>query len=63
MVVPETQIKVKEKTAQAIDLRSGTTIGELITALRQIKTSTRDVITILQAIKEAGALRAQLIVQ
>ena len=34
-----------------------------IEALRQIKTSTRDVITILQGIKRAGALHAQLIIQ
>lgn len=63
VVVPETQIEVKESVAQAVDLPSGTTIADLISALRSIKTSTRDIITILQAIKAANALHAQIIIQ
>ena len=63
VVVPDTDIDVRENVAQAVDLPSGTSISDLVTALRQIKTSTRDVITILQGIKRAGALHAQLIIQ
>ena len=63
IVVPNTTIDVTETVAAAVDLPSGTSISDLITALRQIKTSTRDVITILQGIKTAGALHAQLIIQ
>ena len=63
VVVPDTDIDVREGVAQAVDLPSGTSISDLVTALRQIKTSTRDVITILQGIKRAGALHAQLIIQ
>jgi len=63
VVVPDTDIDVRESVAQAVDLPSGTSISDLVTALRQIKTSTRDVITILQGIKRAGALHAQLIIQ
>jgi len=63
VVVPDTEIDVTERVAEAVDLPSGTSISDLVTALRQIKTSTRDVITILQGIKRAGALHAQLIIQ
>jgi len=63
VVVPDTEIDVQEDLAESIDLPSGTSIGDLVTALRQIRTSTRDVITILQGIKRAGALHAELIIQ
>lgn len=63
LVVPDTEISVEEDSALALDLPAGTSIADLVTALRQIKTSTRDVITILQGIKGAGALHAQLVIQ
>lgn len=63
MVVPDTEIEVEESLASAIDLPQGTSISDLVAALRQINTSTRDVIVILQAIKSAGALNAELLVQ
>lgn len=62
-IVPETTIDVSEDTVNSIELSSGATISELVTSLRQIKTSTRDLITILQALNGAGALRAKLIIQ
>jgi len=62
-VVPNTEIDVREDIATAIDLPVGTSISDLVTSLRHIKTSTRDVITILQGIKRAGALHAELIIQ
>ncbi|OUS29795.1 flagellar biosynthesis protein FlgI [Gammaproteobacteria bacterium 45_16_T64] len=63
VVVPDTELDVKESIAQAVDLPSGASIADLISALRKIKTSTRDVIVILQAIKTAGALNAELVIQ
>lgn len=63
VVVPETDIEVEENMAAAVDLPSGATISDLVTSLRQIKASTRDVITIIQAIMAADALHAQLIIQ
>lgn len=63
VVLAQSNLKVKEDVAGSVSLPTGTTIGELITSLRKIKTSTRDVITILQAIHKADALHAQLIIQ
>lgn len=61
--VPRTRIDVKEPAANSVSLQNGATVNELVGALNQIKTSTRDMIAILQAIKRAGALHAELIIQ
>jgi flagellar P-ring protein precursor FlgI len=61
-VVPNTNINVTDKDASLVKLPGGTTVAELVTALRQIKLTTRDVITILQAIKSAGALHGDLVI-
>lgn len=63
VVVPQTQIKVNEDDARMVKLPTGATVADLISALRSIHLSTRDVITVLQSIKAAGALRGELIIQ
>lgn len=62
-VVPESTVDVHESELQAVSLPQGATIAELVTALKSIRASTRDVIAILQGIKRAGALHAELIIQ
>jgi len=61
-VVPKTRIEVSEPTSDVIT-QSGTTVADLVQALNRIKTSTRDIISILQGVKAAGALHADLIIQ
>lgn len=62
-VVPQTNIRVHEPEAKQVTMPDGATVTDLISALRAIHLSTRDVITILQSIKAAGALRGELIIQ
>jgi len=62
-VTPDTEIEVKESQAQALQLPGNSTVNDLVEALGKIKASSRDVITILQSIKRAGALHAELIIQ
>lgn len=62
-IVPNTEIQALEDDMSSIKLESGATVADLVTALKQIKTSTRDLIVILQAINSAGALHADLIIQ
>ena len=62
VVVPEAQLSVNESKINSINL-PGTTIDELVRGLRSIRASSRDVIAILQGIKRAGALHAELIIQ
>ncbi len=55
-----TTVTVNEEPGHVVALSSGTTIEELVRALNALKVTPRDLIAILQAIKEAGALQAQL---
>ena len=59
-VVPETNVKAQEGPAQAIHLEEGATVDELIRGLQSIGATARDIVAILQAIKAAGALEAEL---
>jgi flagellar P-ring protein precursor FlgI len=62
-IVPQTRVRVQEHQSEAVNLRQGATIADLVNALRAIKASSREVIAVLQGIKRAGALHAELIVQ
>ncbi len=62
-VVPDTQIEVQEAEPLSISLSADTRVAELVLALNQVKATSRDIITILQAIRRAGALHAELIIQ
>ena len=61
--VPRTRIDVKDGPVSNVFFSSGATVSELVAALNQIKTGTRDIITILQSIKRAGELHAELVIQ
>jgi flagellar P-ring protein precursor FlgI len=56
------QVKVEEKDADMVVLNGTTTVSDLAQALNSLGVSPRDIIAILQAIKEAGALQAQLVI-
>lgn len=60
VVTPDTQMKVEEEKGHFMVMEGGISIRELVNALNAIGVSTRDVITILQTIKAAGALHADL---
>lgn len=61
-VVPNPQMVVEEKDAEMVVLDATTTVSDLSYSLNSLGVSPRDVIAILQAIKEAGALHAQLVI-
>ena len=60
VVTPETELRVEEDKGHWYYMEEGTSIRELVNALNAIGVSTRDVIIILQTIKAAGALTAEL---
>jgi flagellar P-ring protein precursor FlgI len=62
-IVPEAHISTSEPDARVVSIREGATVADLVTALHTIHISTRDVITVLQSIKAAGALRGDLVIQ
>jgi flagellar P-ring protein precursor FlgI len=59
-VVPETTVKASESPARNVELNEGASVEELVTRLQAIGATARDVVSILQAIKAAGALEAEL---
>nr|WP_232064401.1 flagellar basal body P-ring protein FlgI [Undibacterium sp. YM2] len=61
--VSNSRINVSEKNESGFVSASNNTVADLIQALTRIKTSTRDIISILRAVKASGALRADLIIQ
>ncbi len=59
VVVPDTEVQVKEEKVSLSEV-SGATLGEVVRALNALGVTPRDLISILQALKRAGALRAEL---
>jgi flagellar P-ring protein precursor FlgI len=62
-VVPRTRIDVQEESAGNAQTRTSNSVSDLVQALEKMKVSPRDMISILQGIKAAGALHAELIIQ
>jgi flagellar P-ring protein precursor FlgI len=60
--VPNPDITVEEKNPELVVLKGNTTVSELAQTLNSLGVSPRDIISIFQAIKEAGALQGQLII-
>lgn len=61
-VIPNTSISIEEKAPEMVVLKGTTTVSDLSQALNSLGVAPRDVISIFQAIKEAGALQGQLII-
>jgi flagellar P-ring protein precursor FlgI len=59
-VVPQTEVQASETPAQLIQLKEGATVEELVRGLQTLGAGARDIVSILQAIKAAGALEADL---
>jgi len=60
IVSPESDLNVSEEKNRLLLLPQGKTIGQLVRALNAIGVTPRDLITILQAMKAAGALQGEL---
>ncbi|PCJ97569.1 MAG: flagellar biosynthesis protein FlgA [Zetaproteobacteria bacterium] len=61
VIVPRTDVSANVgEDVKLTVLQSGVTLQELVTGLNQLGVKPRDVITILQAIKAAGALQADI---
>jgi flagellar P-ring protein precursor FlgI len=60
VVVPQSSVQVQEGKGHLAVVGGGVTIGQLIEGLNAIGATPRDLINILQAIKAAGAMEAEL---
>ncbi|MES2938218.1 MAG: flagellar basal body P-ring protein FlgI [Pseudomonadota bacterium] len=61
-VVTNSRVEVEEDGTPGFAM-AGTTVADLVQSLSRLKTNTRDIISILRAVKAAGALHAELVVQ
>lgn len=60
VVVPKSDVAVKEEKAQLAVVPEGASIGDVVQGLNSLGVTPRDLISILQAIRQAGALMADL---
>ena len=59
-VVHQTSVQAQDRPVNDIELKEGATVEDLVQELQRTGAGARDVISILQAMKEAGALEADL---
>ena len=59
-MTPEIKVGAREDLAKNIQLKDGATVEQLVQSLLAIGSTPRDVIAILQALKAAGALEAEI---
>ena len=62
VVNPDTQIAVEEEDSRMFELNRGTTLSDIVQAINNVGAAPGDLVAILEALKQAGALRAQLII-
>ena len=62
VVVPRSNIEVTETGGKMFVLDTGVSLDELVRAVNRIGASPGDLVAILEALREAGALRAELVV-
>lgn len=62
VVVPRTQVGITEQAASMYIAPQTVTVADLARALNALGVSPRDLISIFQAIKQAGALQAELVI-
>ena len=62
-VVPRSQVQVDDGSGASLAMVEGASLRQLVSGLNTLGVSPRDLITILQAVKSAGALQAEIAVQ
>ncbi|MDE2137998.1 MAG: flagellar basal body P-ring protein FlgI [Gammaproteobacteria bacterium] len=62
VVTPKSTIDVQQADARMFVFQAGVTLDEIVRAVNQVGAAPGDLVAILEALKEAGSLRAELIV-
>ena len=61
-VVPQSDLKVQEEDNRMFVFNPGVTLDEIVRAVNSVGAAPSDLVAILEALKSAGALRAELII-
>jgi flagellar P-ring protein precursor FlgI len=62
VVVPNQDVSVSQEDAQLLEIQETATLQDVVRALNALGVTPRDIIAIMQALKAAGALRAELVI-
>ena len=62
VVVPDSQVDIEEEGSRMFLFDPGITLNELVTAVNNVGAAPGDLVAILEALQQVGALRARLIV-
>lgn len=62
VVVPTTDVQVEEENNKMFLFEPGISLGEIVRAVNTVGAAPGDLVAILEALKEAGALRAELVI-
>ena len=62
VVTPESTVDATEETARAFVFDGGVSLSSLVDSINAVGASASDLVAILEALREAGALRAELII-
>ena len=62
VVVPQTDVSVEESGRRMFKFAPGVTLDEVVRAVNEVGAGPSDLVAILEALKQAGALRAELVV-
>lgn len=62
VVTPDSQVTVEEEGSRLFLLEPGVTLRQLVAAINKVGAAPGDLVAILEALEQAGALRAELIV-
>lgn len=62
VIVPDSEIDITQENNRAFVFESGTTLEQLVRAINQVGAAPGDLVAILEALKQVGALQAELIV-
>lgn len=62
VVTKDSEIKVTEEKARVVELEASVKLSDVAAALNKIGATPRDIVAIFQALKQAGALRSELVI-
>ena len=62
VVVPNSEIEIREEQNRMFVFEPGVSLNDIVRAINQVGAAPSDIVAILEALKEAGALTAELVV-
>lgn len=62
VVLPDSDVSISQEEASMFLFEPGTSLNEIVQAVNQVGAAPGDLVAILEALKQAGALRAELVV-